>query len=103
VKQYFYEADCWLIPLIPPSTVIWHTAWLLDQSGRGTHESSMAKVICSEAIWRVVDRSIAGGRNELSKTTNEMHHRGTEDTEGSLSILPSAGWAGAFPAERGDR
>jgi acyl-CoA dehydrogenase len=43
--------------------VIWHTAWVLDQSQRGTHESSMAKVICSEAIWRVLDRSmqILGG------------------------------------------
>jgi acyl-CoA dehydrogenase len=43
--------------------VIWHTAWVLDQGHRGTHESSMAKVICSEAIWRVVDRSmqILGG------------------------------------------
>ncbi len=36
---------------------------MLDQGGHGTHESSMAKVICSEAIWRVVDRSmqILGG------------------------------------------
>jgi len=43
--------------------VIWHTAWVLDQGGRGGHESSMAKVLCSEAIWRVVDRSmqILGG------------------------------------------
>jgi len=43
--------------------VIWHTAWVLDPGERGTHESSMAKVICSEAIWRVVDRSmqILGG------------------------------------------
>ena len=43
--------------------VIWHTAWVLDRGERGTHESSMAKVICSEAIWRVVDRSmqILGG------------------------------------------
>ena len=43
--------------------VIWHAAWVLDQGGRGGHESSMAKVICSEAIWRVVDRSmqILGG------------------------------------------
>jgi len=38
--------------------VIWHTAWVLDRGERGTHESSMAKVICSEAIWRVVDRSV---------------------------------------------
>jgi acyl-CoA dehydrogenase len=43
--------------------VIWHTAWVLDRGERGRHESSMAKVICSEAIWRVVDRSmqILGG------------------------------------------
>ena len=43
--------------------VIWHAAWVLDQGQRGTYESSMAKVICSEAIWRVVDRSmqILGG------------------------------------------
>jgi acyl-CoA dehydrogenase len=54
--------------------VIWHTAWVLDQGHPrngpqgpavrgGRHESSMAKVICSEAIWRVVDRSmqILGG------------------------------------------
>ena len=37
---------------------IWHTAWVLDQGERGRHESSMAKVICSEAIWRVVDRCV---------------------------------------------
>ncbi len=42
---------------------IWHCAWLLDQGQRGSSESSMAKVICSEAIFRVVDRSmqILGG------------------------------------------
>jgi acyl-CoA dehydrogenase len=42
---------------------IWHTAWVLDKGERGRHESSMAKVICSEAIWRIVDRSmqILGG------------------------------------------
>jgi acyl-CoA dehydrogenase len=43
--------------------VIRHAAWVLDQGGRGGHESSLAKVQCSEAIWRVVDRSmqILGG------------------------------------------
>jgi acyl-CoA dehydrogenase len=47
--------------------VIWHAAWVLDQGERGAHESSMTKVmtkvICSKAIWRVVDRSmqILGG------------------------------------------
>jgi acyl-CoA dehydrogenase len=37
---------------------IWHCAWVLDNGERGRHESSMAKVICSEAIWRIVDRSM---------------------------------------------
>ena len=42
---------------------MWHAAWVLDRGEHGRHESSMAKVICSEAIWRVVDRSmqILGG------------------------------------------
>ena len=31
---------------------IWHTAWVLDQGSRGFLESSIAKVFCSEAIWR---------------------------------------------------
>lgn len=35
-----------------------HCAWVLDQGGRGNEESSMTKVISSEAIWRVVDRSV---------------------------------------------
>jgi acyl-CoA dehydrogenase len=43
---------------------IWHTAWLLDQGNRCNYESSRAKVVCSEAEWRVVDRSVQvlGGR-----------------------------------------
>ncbi|HET7032234.1 MAG TPA: acyl-CoA dehydrogenase family protein [Casimicrobiaceae bacterium] len=43
---------------------IWHTAWLLDQGNRCNFESSRAKVVCSEAEWRVVDRcvQILGGR-----------------------------------------
>jgi len=49
---------------------IWHTAWLLDKGERARHESSMAKVICSEAIWRVVDRSmqILGGLGIINDT-----------------------------------
>ena len=49
---------------------IWRTAWSLDQGQRASSESSMAKVICSEAIWRVVDRSmqILGGLG-LSRDT----------------------------------
>jgi acyl-CoA dehydrogenase len=41
---------------------IWHTAWILDQANGdsrvGGHESSMTKVIVSEATWNVVDRSV---------------------------------------------
>ncbi len=37
---------------------IWHTAWLLDRGERCNFESSRAKVVCSEAEWRVVDRSV---------------------------------------------
>lgn len=43
---------------------IWHTAWLLDQGQKCNFESSRAKVVCSEAQWRVVDRcvQILGGQ-----------------------------------------
>lgn len=43
---------------------IWHTAWLLDQGQRCNFESSRAKVVCSEALWRVADRcvQILGGQ-----------------------------------------
>ena len=37
---------------------IWHTAWVPDQGDRASNESSMSKVICSEAIARVADRSL---------------------------------------------
>jgi len=37
---------------------IWHTAWLLDKGEKGAFESSRAIVVCSEAEWRVVDRSV---------------------------------------------
>lgn len=37
---------------------IWHTAWLLDQGEKCNFESSRAKVVCSEALWRVVDRCV---------------------------------------------
>ena len=33
-----------------------HTAWILDQGHSANFESSRAKVVCSEAEWRVVDR-----------------------------------------------
>ncbi len=49
---------------------IFHTAWVLDQGGRGNLESSMTKVQVSEAAWRVVDRSvqILGGQGVMGET-----------------------------------
>ena len=49
---------------------VWHCAWVLDQGALGKHESSVAKVIASEAIWRVVDRSvqILGGQGVTGET-----------------------------------
>lgn len=49
---------------------IWHTAWLLDRGEKGNYESSRAKVVCSEAEWRVVDRcvQILGGRGVTGET-----------------------------------
>jgi alkylation response protein AidB-like acyl-CoA dehydrogenase len=56
---------------------IWHTAWLLDQGHRAANESSMAKVICSEAIFRVADRcvQILGGLGITRDTTIERFFR----------------------------
>ncbi|MFO7296999.1 MAG: acyl-CoA dehydrogenase [Proteobacteria bacterium] len=54
-----------------------HCAWLLDQGHRASSESSMAKVICSEAINRVVDRSlqILGGMGLTRDTVVERIFR----------------------------
>lgn len=56
---------------------IWQCAWVLDQGGRGNTESSMAKVICSEAVFRVVDRclQILGGTGMTRDTTVERMFR----------------------------
>jgi acyl-CoA dehydrogenase len=56
---------------------IWHAAWVLDQGGRGGRESSMAKVICSEAVSRVADRSmqILGGLGTTRDTVVERIYR----------------------------
>lgn len=45
-------------------------AWVLDQGGLGLHESSRAKVVVSEAVWRVADRcvQILGGQGTTSET-----------------------------------
>ena len=49
---------------------ILHTAWMLDQGERGNLESSMTKVQVSEAVWRIVDRSvqILGGQGVMGET-----------------------------------
>ena len=56
---------------------IWHTAWVLDQGARGTTESSISKVFCSEAIWRVVDRcvQVMGGQGVTDETLVERIFR----------------------------
>lgn len=50
--------------------MIWHGAWVLDQGELGLHESSRAKVMVSEALWRVVDRcvQILGGQGVSGET-----------------------------------
>ncbi|MCY1392803.1 (R)-benzylsuccinyl-CoA dehydrogenase [compost metagenome] len=52
-------------------------AWVLDQGSRGNTESSMAKVISSEAIWRVIDRSVQvlGGQGVTAETIVERIFR----------------------------
>jgi acyl-CoA dehydrogenase len=49
---------------------IWHTAWLLDQGEKCNFESSRAKVVCSEALWRVVDRcvQVLGGQGVTAES-----------------------------------
>ena len=56
---------------------IWHTAWLLDQGHRAGSESSMAKVVCSEAIYRVADRcvQVLGGQGVTGETLVERIFR----------------------------
>lgn len=56
---------------------IWHCAWLLDRGNRASRESSMAKVVCSEAIMRVADRSmqILGGLGLTRDTVVERIFR----------------------------
>ena len=56
---------------------IWQTAWVLDQGRSGGTESSMAKVFCAEAIWRVVDRCVQtlGGQGVTGETLVERIFR----------------------------
>jgi alkylation response protein AidB-like acyl-CoA dehydrogenase len=51
------------IDLTAARVMLWHTCWELDNGAAGTEESSRTKVFVSEAVGRVVDRSVqlAGG------------------------------------------
>lgn len=89
---------------------IWHTAWLLDQGQRCNFESSRAKVVCSEALWRVVDRcvQVLGGQGVTGETAvmriftdmrafriydgpSEVHRWSMARKIGESAPLPSAG------------
>jgi alkylation response protein AidB-like acyl-CoA dehydrogenase len=56
---------------------IWHCAWLLDQGRSAGSASSMAKVICSEALFRVADRcvQVLGGMGVTQDTVVERIFR----------------------------
>jgi alkylation response protein AidB-like acyl-CoA dehydrogenase len=56
---------------------IWHCAWLLDRGHSAGSASSMAKVICSEALFRVADRcvQILGGMGVTHETVVERIFR----------------------------
>jgi len=53
--------------------VIWQAAWVLDRGGQARQESSMAKVFCSEAEFRIIDRcmQILGGTGITTDTLVE--------------------------------
>ena len=53
--------------------VTWQGSWVIDNGGQARQESSMAKVICSEAQFRIVDRcmQILGGMGITSDTLVE--------------------------------
>jgi acyl-CoA dehydrogenase len=50
--------------------MIWQCAWVLDQGDQARSESSIAKLYCSEALSRVVDRcvQVLGGTGITSRT-----------------------------------
>ncbi|MGW3652895.1 acyl-CoA dehydrogenase family protein [Streptomyces sp. NPDC000878] len=51
------------IDLVAARALLWQACWEVAEGGRGTESSSRAKVFISEAVGRVVDRSVqlAGG------------------------------------------
>jgi acyl-CoA dehydrogenase len=56
---------------------VWHAAWLLDQGQRAAAQTSRCKVYCSEALSRVVDRSlqVLGGMGITTDTVVQRIYR----------------------------
>lgn len=56
---------------------VWHAAWLLDQGSHARTETSQCKVFCSEALSRVVDRSlqVLGGMGITTDTVVQRIYR----------------------------
>jgi acyl-CoA dehydrogenase len=56
---------------------VWHAAWLLDQGEHARTETSQCKVFCSEALGRVVDRSlqVLGGTGITADTVVQRIYR----------------------------
>ena len=56
---------------------IYNTAWLLDQGNEARNESSMSKIFCSEAAFRIVDRAMQtlGGMGITDDTVVERLFR----------------------------
>ena len=57
--------------------LVWQACWLLDTGHQARNETSMSKVFCSEALSRVVDRSlqVLGGKGITDLTVIERIYR----------------------------
>ena len=47
-----------VIDIDPSPTLIWQTAWTLDERHSASRESSIAKAHVAEAVYRIVDRAV---------------------------------------------
>ena len=79
---------------------IWHCAWVLDRGELALHESSRAKVIVSEALWRVVDRCVQmlGGQGVTGRDRSSHAFLRTCARFASTTARPRC-IAGASPSE----
>lgn len=57
--------------------ITWHACWLLDQGDKAQEQTSLCKVHCSEALGRVVDRSmqVLGAKGICTDTVIERIYR----------------------------